>query len=101
MSGSVYKLSCPHCQHSARVRNSMPMSPLLRVAYVQCTNVACGATFRAHMEFTHTLSPSACPNPAIDLPLADSAIRQQAVKREASRQLDIEDMISSEQAPAV
>jgi len=98
MSGSVYKLRCPNCGHSIRVRNSVAEHPLLRAMYLQCTNLACGATFRGQMEFTHILSPSACPNPAIDLPLADSAIRQKACSEEHAKQVDIAEMISAERA---
>lgn len=97
MSGSVYKLRCPHCQSSIRVRNSVAQHPLLRAMYLQCTNLACGATFRGQMEFTHVLSPSACPNPAVDLPLADQLMRQQAIEREQSKQMDIEELIAADQ----
>lgn len=97
MSGSIYKLTCPHCRHGLRVRNSVEQHALLRSTYLQCTNVNCGACFRGTMEITHTLSESACPNPEIDLPLADSAIRQAAIQKEKSKQMDIEDLLTAEQ----
>jgi ssDNA-binding Zn-finger/Zn-ribbon topoisomerase 1 len=96
MSGSVYKLRCPHCHHGLRVRNSVAMHPLLRSTYLQCTNVGCGATFRGQMEITHSMSPSGCPNPEIDLPLADAAIRQAAIERENSKQMDIDDLLQDD-----
>lgn len=97
MSGSVYKLQCPHCKQAVRVRNSVPLHPLLRATYLQCTNLNCGATFRGQMELTHTLSPSACPDPSVNLPLADSTIRQQAIRREQTQQMDFEDLINPQQ----
>jgi hypothetical protein len=72
------------------------MHPLLRSTYLQCTNVGCGATFRGQMEITHAMSPSGCPNPEIDLPLADAAIRQAAIERENSRQMDIDDLLQDD-----
>ena len=82
---SVYKLSCPHCQHGLRVRNSISNHPLFRVYYLQCTNVGCGWTARSQMEITHTMSPSANPNPEIQLPLADSALRAQAAGKDSEQ----------------
>jgi hypothetical protein len=62
---------------------------LLRVGYTQCSNVACGSTFRVAMETTHRMSPSAAPNPEINLPMADSALRRAAIEKENSKQVDI------------
>lgn len=94
MSGSVYKLKCPHCSHGIRVRNSVEQHPLLRSMYLQCTNVNCGATFRGGLEITHEMSPSACPNRSIQLPMADHAIRMQAIERENNKQIDIDEVLS-------
>ena len=93
---SPYKLKCPHCGHGIRIRNSVSQHALLRTAYLQCTNVACGATFRGEFEITHEMSPSAQPNPEIQLPLADAAIRRMAIERENDRQIDIEDVIAQQ-----
>ncbi|MDF2180972.1 ogr/Delta-like zinc finger family protein [Neptuniibacter sp. CAU 1671] len=98
MSGSVYKIRCPHCRHAIRVRNSVEQHPLLRSMYLQCTNVNCGATYRAGMEITHLMSPAADPNPAIELPMADAAIRRAAVERENAKQVDIDDILQDELA---
>lgn len=97
---SVYKLRCPDCQHGVRVRNSSQEHALLRVGYLQCTNVACGATYRMEMEITHRMSPAASPNPEIDLPMADSALRRAAIERENSKQVDIIEWLNSENAEA-
>lgn len=79
MSGSVYKNKCPDCGCSMRVRHSVGESPLLRTLYLQCTNVACGSTFKAYLEVTHRLSPSGHPESNIDIPMADNAIRAKAL----------------------
>lgn len=75
-----YGLICAHCRAKVRIRTSIGEHLLLRTAYLQCTNEACGATFRAAFEITHTLSPSAMPNPSIQLPMAPSAMRREAVR---------------------
>lgn len=76
---STYKLICAHCRQRLRIRTSEGLSPLLRIAYLQCTNEACGWTARAVFEITHEMSASSMPNKAVYLPLADSAIRNQAL----------------------
>lgn len=94
MSGSVYKNVCPHCGQPMRVRNSVAVHPLLRNVYLQCNNLACGATFAGQMEITATLSPASKPNPAVDLPLADAVLRRQAHSINQSQQLDLEDLLT-------
>jgi hypothetical protein len=94
---SAYKLKCPHCKHGIRIRNSIGLHDLLRAAYLQCTNVNCGATFRGEFEITHEMSPSGTPNPEIRLPMADSAIRRAAIERENASQMDIDDLLSTGQ----
>lgn len=74
-----YGLICCHCHSKVRIRTSYGRHLLLREAYLQCSNEACGATFRAQFEVTHALSPSGMPNPAIDLPMAPSSIRREAM----------------------
>jgi hypothetical protein len=72
---SIYKLKCPQCGQSLRVRNSIAQHPLLRDAYLQCTSITCGEAFRGIFEITHEISPPSNPNPEIRLPNADAAIR--------------------------
>lgn len=93
MSGSVYKMRCPHCKQGMRVRNSVGLHPLLRSAFLQCTNLNCGATYRGQFEITHQLSPSACPARGLDLPEADHAMRLSAIPRDNQHQLHIEDVL--------
>lgn len=75
-----YGLICCHCHSKVRVRTSAGKHLLLRTVFLQCTNIACGATFRASFEITHALSPSGMPNPTISLPLAPALMHRQALK---------------------
>lgn len=45
-------------------------------------NLNCGWTGRAHMEWAATISPSATPNPEIDLPLSAIAISKNSPKHD-------------------
>jgi hypothetical protein len=47
------------------------------------------------MEFTCRMSPSAEPNPNIDLPMADSAMRKAAAQKEAEKQMDIDELLET------
>lgn len=70
---------CPHCKTPASIRGSREITPLVRRASYECRNPACGHSFVVHVAVTRTLSPSAKPNPAIYLPIAEvtrSAIAQ-------------------------
>lgn len=67
---STYKLVCPHCASRMRIRTSDGKHIFLRVAYLQCTNEACGWSVRAEFEMTHEMSPSGMPNPSVYLPPA-------------------------------
>lgn len=81
-------IKCPHCKSLARIRTSKELSDLTREVTCQCDNVHCGHTFVAHIEAVRTLSPSATPDPLIDLQLtqrkrpvgmsADSEIKTKA-----------------------
>lgn len=54
----------------AFVRNSVELSPLLKELYFVCRNLQCGHIFVARLEACRTVSPSAIPNPEIDLPFS-------------------------------
>ena len=83
---STYKLVCPHCLSRMRIRTSEGTHIFLRVAYLQCTNEACGWSVRAEFEMTHEMSPSGMANPSVQLPIADCALRRTAMKTEAPTQ---------------
>ncbi|MFW9268790.1 ogr/Delta-like zinc finger family protein [Pseudomonas sp. NR3] len=76
---STYKLVCPHCQSRMRIRTSEGTHIFLRIAYLQCTNEACGWSVRAEFEMTHEMSPSGMANSSVKLPLADVALRREAM----------------------
>ncbi|WP_082443937.1 ogr/Delta-like zinc finger family protein [Pseudomonas mediterranea] len=76
---STYKLVCPHCQSRMRIRTSEGTHIFLRIAYLQCTNEACGWSVRAEFEMTHEMSPSGMADPSVRLPLADVALRREAM----------------------
>lgn len=86
---STYKLICPHCRGSLRIRTSVGQHVFLRTAYLQCCNEACGATFRAQFEITHEMSPSGMPNPTVRLPVAPTALRREAMRNPNETQLDL------------
>ena len=64
-----YVMRCPHCRAPGSVRSSGEEAPTLRIIYFGCNNPACGHTWRASLMYDFGLSPSAIPNPALDLPM--------------------------------
>lgn len=72
-----------------RIRTSEGTHIFLRVTYMQCTNEPCSWSVRAQFEMTHEMSASGMPNPAVRLPLAPAAMRQQAMRKEGEKQMDL------------
>lgn len=68
-------MRCPHCDSPSFVRSSVMHSKLLRESLLQCKNALCGHTFSAFTEIVRTISPSACPNGEICLPLSSASER--------------------------
>lgn len=64
------RMECPHCKATCEIRTSKPVSATMRETIYQCTNVECGHTFVATTEIVRTLSPSATPDPTVNLPLS-------------------------------
>jgi len=60
-------MSCPHCRGPARIRSSRPVTLTYRQLNCACLDVQCGFTFGADIEITHMISPSARPNPDVQL----------------------------------
>lgn len=91
---STYKLQCPHCHSSVRIRTSVGQHVFLRTTYMQCTNIGCSASWVGRFEFTHELSPPGHPNPGARLPEAPSSLRR-AAKQDAdnNNQLDFIDAV--------
>jgi len=64
---------CPHCQAKANIRDSEQQSDLVRKIKFQCTDPDCGHTFISLLSVCKTLSPSAKPNPKVNIPLSEKA----------------------------
>lgn len=64
------RLQCPHCKHPCVIRTSEQITVLTRQSVYCCVNAECGHTFVANTEIVRTLSPSATPDPSVNLPLS-------------------------------
>lgn len=69
------RLECPHCKTPSLVRTSQMLSVLTKESTHACTNPECGHTFVALTEIVRTLSPSATPDPSVNLPLSSHVRR--------------------------
>lgn len=67
-------IACPHCGHFARVRTSRLLAAVYAEAYMQCDNHLCGHVFVCAVQVLRSVSPSACPNPEIHIPLARNVL---------------------------
>lgn len=67
-------MPCPHCNAPSRVRSSEMETRTIRNLYVQCQNVDCGFTWKAQLAIVHGLSPSAIPNPGVDITMAPASL---------------------------
>lgn len=64
------RMACPHCDAQCEIRTSRLLSKTMRELVYACTNAECGHTFVANTEIVRTLSPSATPDPTVNLPLS-------------------------------
>lgn len=67
--GKSGALRCPHCGFVGRRRTSREITPTHREIYYQCSNLFCGHAWRASESYDWGLTPSAIPNPRVELPL--------------------------------
>lgn len=80
MTAYKHRIPCPHCGENMGIRKSQGLTPVYRVATVECRNDACGFRGTLGIEVTNTLTPSDIPNPTVDLPFSPrllQAIAQQ------------------------
>lgn len=63
------ELRCPHCKSRGNRRTSREVDVTMREVYYQCSNLACGHTWKASLVYEHGLSPSAIPDPKVTLPM--------------------------------
>ncbi len=61
------RYKCPHCGSCAKVRSSKEESKLVTKRYLQCQNIECGHTYATMEEIVHTITPSAMPDPSVNL----------------------------------
>ena len=61
------RLKCPHCASHLATRTSRSVTPTFKQKVLQCSNAECGASFGYAAEITHQISPSACPNPDVQI----------------------------------
>lgn len=64
------RMKCPHCRRLSLCRTSKEESVLTRSFVYCCSNFECGHVFKAVMEIHYTISPSATPDPSVDLPMS-------------------------------
>jgi predicted RNA-binding Zn-ribbon protein involved in translation (DUF1610 family) len=76
-------IACPHCRTLPIARSSRELSATMRELRFICANPDCGHTWIAHLEIVRTLSPSACPNPEVRIPLSPH------VRRAVMQQLEL------------
>lgn len=75
MSKSFHSIPCPHCASRSIVRSSRGVTRLVRDIYFICSESRCGHTFVAQLAVVRSLSPSACPDPRVNLPLRIQPIK--------------------------
>ena len=85
------RLRCPHCKSPCNSRTSFETSGVTRTFIYCCTNYECGHTFKAVMEIHYTISPSATPDPAVNLPISTHVRRDLVrVQMDVARSADHE-----------
>lgn len=61
-------MRCPHCDSRSTIRSSLTYSSTYRTATYQCINIECGFTWLCALHVLHEMSPSAMPNPSVNIP---------------------------------
>jgi len=82
--------TCPHCASPASGRTSTQITPVYREVTYVCRNEKCGHSFVVAIQAIRTLSPSAIPNPEVNLPLSRS-IRRRELVVQLERALEADD----------
>lgn len=85
------RLRCPHCHTLSTVRTSETLSDTVTWMYLQCNDINCGHTWRVDAAASVTISPSARPNPRVNLPMSQHVARQglrEALDRSPSANID-------------
>ncbi len=93
-------LRCPHCRSIGIVRSSERVTDQHRVMHYFCTNAFCGHTWRASLSYEYGISPSAIPNPRVDLPMRPMP-RQQVLESMRERDANQPDMFDTGGSPGI
>lgn len=80
--------ACPHCKARAKGQKTKVMSALTMEVTYRCERLECGHVFVVVLEAVRTLSPPACPDPDVRLPLSEHVRRQ-----------DLQDMLTRPPVP--
>lgn len=74
---------CPHCKTSVlKIRTSEQKHALLKEIRLQCPNLICSFSCVGNIELIYTLSPSAMPDPSIQLPTIQQLKERKAANDE-------------------
>lgn len=97
--GGGYRALCPACESPLRIRGSKTQTATFKTMYAQCTSVACSAAYTGSLSWDYALSPSGIDRPRVELPIAPSVQRLQALRdsRPETNQLD---MLDAQEATA-
>jgi len=63
------ELHCPHCESIGIRRSSREVTITFREIFYVCSNPLCGHTWKGTLSYDYGLSPSAIPDPAVNLPM--------------------------------
>jgi hypothetical protein len=58
---------CPHCVTPGAVQSSRQITPTYKQFYIACRNPLCGHTWLAELHVVHSITPSAMPNPDLQI----------------------------------
>lgn len=80
------RLTCPHCETEATIRDSWELSPTVREAKVLCNNPDCAHSWIHRFIAERTIAPSMRPNPLVYIPLSP---RSPAATAPAGAQMEL------------
>lgn len=69
------RFRCPHCGTRSVIRTSEQITPTFTRFYVQCPDVECGHAWRVDAASNVTISPSAKPNPGVQMEISQHVRR--------------------------
>lgn len=81
------RLTCPHCQTEATIRDSWEMAATVREAKVQCNNPDCSFSWISRIVAERTIAPSMTPRQGVHIPLSPRS--PAATQQAASAQMEL------------